>query len=126
GNQIQPILGAGSIYPTMIDWPKTQPKVTIPHQDLTVVNDNGGSADVPQEGKLISGWRLPMIRRDPNGSLVALAKASHGYLSLYGRVTPTRIANGSGANPLDGELSIGCTEVPGHAPIEVATSVALA
>lgn len=126
GNGITTIVGAGSIYPTAIDWTKSQPKISIPHTDLTVVNDNGGSADVPQEGKQIAGWIFPLIRRDPFADLKDLTDPSHAYIKAWGKVTPTKIASGSGAAAMAGELQVGCTEATGHTPLEATTSVALA
>lgn len=123
GQDVDVIIGAGSLRPTAIDWKKSSPKFTINHDDPSLLDD----AKIPYEGIVCAhaDTKFPLIRRDPFDGLVDRSETEHMKLTAAGMAYFSKHYDASGSATGSGEITIECTQPSGSVPVVVTRGIAL-
>ena len=123
GVDLTVIVPAGSIYATAVDVVKVTPRITVQHDDPTLL----GSSRIPENGLACTHANtvFPLQKRSPLGGLVARDQTEHIKITAAGYAHHAADYNASGRAVGTGELTVECIEGVGGVPLTVSTGVAL-
>lgn len=124
GIQATVIVPAGSIHPAYVDITKVRPRITIQHDDASLLD----AAKIPELGKACAHADTTLwlrARSTATGGMVAKATTSHIKITAAGWVYHSRRYQASGSAVGTGELTIEGIEGVGGVPLAVTTGVAI-
>lgn len=123
GIAITVVTAAGSIYPTVVYITKVAPRITITHDDPTLLDD----AKIPANGVACThaNTLFPLHKRSPLGGLYLPTETEHIEITAAGFAYHTRHYDAAGSAVGTGEIVIECIEGTGGVPLTATTGVAL-
>lgn len=123
GITLNVIVAAGSIYPTAVDIAKIAPRLTIQHDDPTLLADN----IIPSNGIVCEhdDTFLQFQRRDPFSGLVDPTLSQHIELTMAGFAYHETHYDASGSATGTGTIVVEGVEGDGGVPLTAAVDVAI-
>lgn len=117
------IIPADSIFPTHVDITKVAPRLTIQHNDASLMD----AAKIPAAGIACAhaDTRFFLRRRTVNGGLEPLASTVHIKGTLAGYAFHSKRYSASGSGVASGEVTIQSKEGVGGVPLAITTGVAI-